>query len=128
MTAQYANQESDDTLHDKSITISSKHELAILIIALQPYTALTAIDEVLFILIFLIKRLQLVTQVDEHLILIHPIGEVLEFLYYFILQIIDCSHYFISLIMLSIFILSNSSVIVLGSNISANFCPFGFRP
>ena len=98
MTAQYANQKSDDTLHDKSITISSKHELAILIIALQPYTALTAIDEVLLVLIFLVKRLQLVTQVDEHLILIHPIGEVLELLYYFILQIIDCSHYFISFI------------------------------
>ena len=46
MTAQYANQKSDDTLHDKSITISSKHELAILIIALQPYTALTTVVSV----------------------------------------------------------------------------------
>ena len=44
MTTQYTNQKSDDTLYDKCITISSKYELAILIVTLQPHTALTAVD------------------------------------------------------------------------------------
>lgn len=52
----------------------------------------------MLVLVFLVERSQLVAQVDEHLILIHPVGEILELLYHFILQFINCCHYFISLI------------------------------
>ena len=98
MTAQHTDEERDDSLYDKGIAIGSEHKLAIYIVALQPYTALTAVDEVLLVLVFLIERSQLVAQVYEHLILVHPVGEILELLYYFILQFINCCHYFISLI------------------------------
>ena len=98
MTAQHTNQEGDDSLYDEGIAIGCKHELAILVVALQPYAALAAVDEVLLVLVFLVERSQLVAQVDEHLILIHPVGEILELLYHFILQFINCCHYFISLI------------------------------
>lgn len=91
-------EEGDDTLYDERIAIGSENELAIYIIALQPYAALTAVDKVLLVLVFLVERSQLVAQVNEHLILVHPVGEILELLYYFILQFINCCHYFISLI------------------------------
>ena len=98
MTAQHSNQKGDDSLYDEGITIGCKYELAILVVALQPYAALTAVDKVLLVLVFLIERSQLVAQINEHLILVHPVGEILELLYYFILQFINCCHYFISLI------------------------------
>ena len=98
MTAQHANQESDDALHDKRITIGSKDELTIYIFTLQPNTTLTTVDKVLLVLIFLFERSQLIAQINEHLILVHPVGKILELLNYFILQIINCCHYFISLI------------------------------
>ncbi len=50
MTAQHANQESDDALHDKRITIGSKDELTIYIVTLQPNTTLTTVDKVLLVL------------------------------------------------------------------------------
>ena len=46
----------DDTLSDERIAIGSEYELAIYIIALQPYAALTAVDKVLLVLVFLIER------------------------------------------------------------------------
>ena len=98
MTAQHTDEEGDDTLYDERIAIGSEYELAIYIIALQPYAALTAVDKVLLVLVFLIERSQLVAQVNEHLIFVHPVGEILKLLYYFILQFINCCHYFISLI------------------------------
>ena len=98
MTAQYTDEEGDDALYDERIAVGCEYELAIYIIALQPYAALTAIDEFLLILVFLVESSQLVAQVNEHLILVHPVGEILELLYHFILQFINCCHYFISFI------------------------------
>mgnify|MGYP007107556429 CR=1 FL=1 len=42
MAAEHLYQEGDDALHDERIAICRKHELAIHIVALQPYTALAA--------------------------------------------------------------------------------------
>ena len=62
MTAQHTNQEGDDSLYDEGIAIGCKHELAILVVALQPYAALAAVDEVLLVLVFLVERSQLVAR------------------------------------------------------------------
>ena len=47
-------------------------------------------DGVLFGLILGIKRLKLAAEVDKQLVFVHPVGEVLELFYYFVLCFVDC--------------------------------------
>ena len=77
MTAQYTDEEGDDTLYDERIAIGSEYELAIYIIALQPYAALTAVDKVLLVLVVLLEVCQFIPLLNELMILVHPVGKVL---------------------------------------------------
>ena len=51
---------------------------------------MAAIDEVLLGFIFCVEGLEVVAQVDEHLIFIHPVGEAFKLFYYFVLLFVDC--------------------------------------
>ena len=47
MTAQHTNEQGDDTLRNQRIAVGGKHQLAVFVVALYLYAALTAVDEVL---------------------------------------------------------------------------------
>lgn len=55
MSAQYADKQSDDSLHDESIALGSEHNLTVHIVSLQPHAALASVDKVALGLVFLVE-------------------------------------------------------------------------
>ena len=85
MSAENTQKKCYYTLHYQRVTICRKFQLAVHVVALHPHTALTTVYEILLRLVFIIKHLKLIAQVDEHLILIHPIGKLRELFNYLVL-------------------------------------------
>lgn len=80
VAAEDADEQRDDALGDERVAIGGEDEAPVEVVALQPYAALATIDEVLLVLILLLQRFEVVAQVDKHLILIHPVGKLVELL------------------------------------------------
>ena len=60
MAADHLYEQGDDALDDERVAVGSKHELAVDKVALQPHTALTAVDEVLLGLVFLVEWFEII--------------------------------------------------------------------
>lgn len=92
VAADHADEQRDDALGDERVAIGGEDEAAIGVVALQPHAALTTLDEVLLVLVLLVQRLEVVAQVDQHLILVHPVGKLVELLDDLVLQFVDRIH------------------------------------
>jgi len=77
-------------LHDERVALRSECYHVAVVVGLQPHTALAAVYQVLFRLVTLVQRLEVVAQVDEHLIPVHPVGESGKLLYHLVLCFIYC--------------------------------------
>src|SRR5574344_2574666 len=88
MTAQNLNKQCYYSFYDKRITISRKLKFTIYKIALQPNTTLTTINQIAVVLVFIINNIQFISQINKHLVFIHPVGKVFKLLYHFILGFI----------------------------------------
>ena len=80
MVGHHLDEQGDDAFYDQGITLGLELQATVLNIALEPYAALAAIDQVLFVLVFLVQWLLVTTQIDQQLVFVHPIIEVSEFL------------------------------------------------
>lgn len=89
------HQKADDALDDEGIALGLEHEAAIYLIGLQPHTALTALDEVAVGLVLLGQRLLLTAEVDEELVLVHPVVEFAELLDNLVLYFVDGHVFFV---------------------------------
>ena len=59
MVAEDMDEEGNDALHDESVAVGGEDEMAVLGgVALYPHAALTAVDEVLFRLVFRVERFE----------------------------------------------------------------------
>ena len=76
MVVQHCYQKGYYALSYERIGVGCEDELTIFLVTLQPYTTLTTINQVLFVLVLLVQWFQLIAQINKHLVLIHPIGEV----------------------------------------------------
>ena len=88
MATDNTNEQGNNSLRYECVGIGSEHEFAILHVALQPHAALTALYKVLLCLVFRVQFLQIVAQVDEHLIFVHPVGEIGKLTDYLILKFV----------------------------------------
>ena len=94
MSANHLNKQGDDTLNDKGVAVGCEHQLSVVgHIALHPYTTLTAVYEVLLGFILRVEWLKFATQVNQQLVLVHPVCEVLKLLNDFVLYFVY-SHFF----------------------------------
>ena len=89
MIADYPNQKRDNAFHNQRIAVGSKHQFTVRIIALKPHSALAAVNNILFCLIFFVQIAQLVAQIDEQLVTVHPVVKVDKLGYYFLLRLIN---------------------------------------
>ena len=64
MVRKYSDQQTHDTLHNQGITLCREMDAPILIVGLEPYTALTPVNQVLLRLIAFVEGSQFVTQID----------------------------------------------------------------
>ena len=90
--AQHLDEQGDDALHDQRIAVGGEHQPAIHHVALEPHAALTAVDEVLLGLIFIVEGFEVIAQVNQHLVLVHPVVEVAELSHHLVLQFINRFH------------------------------------
>ena len=95
MAGEDLNQEADDTLDDEGITLGLKYEAAVHLVGLQPNAALTALDEIAVGLVLLGQRLLLTAEVDEELVLVHPVVEFAELLDNLVLYFVDGHGFFV---------------------------------
>ena len=71
-------QKAYDAFYDEGIALGLEDEAPILLVGLQPYAALAALDEVTVGLVLLGQGLLLTAEVDEKLVLVHPIVQFAE--------------------------------------------------
>ena len=89
VAAEHADEQGDDALHDERVALRREVYRAVAPVGLQPDAALAAVYEVALGLVALVERLLLVAQVDEQLVLVHPVGEVGELCYHLVLCFVD---------------------------------------
>ena len=75
VSAQHPYKQCHDAFHYQCVALGCEVQLSVHIVALQPHTALTTVDEVALRLVFLVQWLLLVAEVDEQLVFVHPIVE-----------------------------------------------------
>ena len=94
MVVEDADDEADQTLDNHGITVAGEVDevRGLVVVGLNPYAALAAFDEVLRRLVLLGEGFQIVAQLDEHLIFVHPVVEGTEVLDNLILCFVYCCH------------------------------------
>ena len=60
VSADDADEQRDDALHDERVAVGGEEELAVALVALQPHAALATVDEVLLSLVFFVELVQVV--------------------------------------------------------------------
>src|SRR3712207_7529670 len=93
MAAQHTDKQGYNALYDEGVALGRELQEALTVVTLHPHPALTAVYQVLLRLVLIVQRRQFVAQIDEHLVLIHPIIEILKFLDDLVLQFIDRLHH-----------------------------------
>ena len=83
------DQEADDALDDEGVALGLEHETVFGLIGVEPYAALTALDEVVVGLVLLGQGFLLTAEVDEELVLVHPVVEFAELLDNLVLYFVD---------------------------------------
>ena len=89
MAREDLHQKAYDTLHDEGIALGLEHEATVHLVGLQPYAALASLDEVAVGLVLLGQRLLLTAEVDEELVLVHPVVQFAELLNNLVLYFVD---------------------------------------
>ena len=89
---EHLDQKAHDTLHDERIAFSLEDEAADHLNGLQPYAALAAFYEIAVGLILLGQWLLLTAEVDEELVLVHPVVQLAELFDDLILYFVDGHH------------------------------------
>ncbi len=97
MSAEHTYKQSYYALDDKRVAFRRQFNPAVNIVGLQPYAALTAVDKVALGLVFLVQRFLFVAQINEQLILVHPVGEVGELFDHLVLSFVY-SHFLINFV------------------------------
>ena len=99
MVAEYPYEQCYDTFYDQCIALRAEMDYSRLQTSVsrllykfrhQPHPALAAVNQVLFRFIFLVERFLFIAQIDEQLILVHPVVEACELLYDLVLNLVNC--------------------------------------
>ena len=90
VVAEYTDEEGDNAFDNEGIALCGKVDEAVGgEVCGQPHAALAAVDEVLLNFGTGGQRLLLIAQVDEQLVLVHPVLEVGELFYDLVLYLVD---------------------------------------
>ena len=89
MAAYHPEQQGDDALDDERVAVSGEPKRAISVVALQPYTALATIYEILLVLVLLVLGLKVVSKVNKHLVFVHPVVQIGELINNLVLYLVD---------------------------------------
>ena len=88
MVREHTDKQGDNAFHDQGIALSLEMNLPLLKIRLQPHPTLTTVYQVLLRLVLFFQRFLSVAQVNEQLLLVHPVVETTEFLYNLVLNLV----------------------------------------
>ena len=92
MSAEHLYEQGYDAFHYQRVAVGGEHELAVSVVALHPHAALAAVYEVLLSLVLVVQGLEVVAQVYENLVFVHPVVEVGELLHDLVLQFVYRLH------------------------------------
>ena len=95
MPAQHAYQQRYYALNYERVALRREVYLAVHVVRLQPHAALAAVNEVVLGLILVVELLQVIAQVNQQLVLVHPVGKVSKLLYYLVLCFVYCHNLYL---------------------------------
>ena len=85
LVVEHSYEQRDDALDDERIAVGRELQATVHVVALHPHAALAAFDDVFGSLVAFFKRFEVVAEVDEHLVFVHPVVDSVELFDYFVL-------------------------------------------
>src|SRR5690554_6111363 len=94
-SAEHLQYQCQKPLHDQRVALGMKVEPSLTVFSLQPYPALTTLNDILWSLVHFIKRFKGIALLNDVGVLIHPVAVDTKLVYNLLLYLVYRLHYFI---------------------------------